>query len=499
MAINVNSKLCDSRESRLGSITGFSGSLNDLKKDFSCGGGCVENKGRCFSQASSCPSNCALGQLSGINDAAIVHHGPSGCAATAIGISSNYDLLANALGRDRSHFAYTCTDMTEADTVFGSIENLKDVIIETYNRYHPKVIFIGASCVSGVIGEDLEGVLDDLKDEIGIPIAPVHCEGFKSQIWATGFDLAQHAILKYIVKPPQRKSNKVNIYGFTQGLSWNTRSDIKKMLDAIGLEPTYLPASASVEELEHLSEAVATVTTCSTLGSYLGIGLEKTYGVPFVRSLPPHGIVGFEDYARQLAKIVDKEAEIEAYLKQEREYYLPKLEKVKEKLRGKRAVIAMGPGFGANYTRILQEFGLKIEHLLAWHLDKQYDDGNQPTALKHLIETSPNNFNYSVNDLQNYEFMNILNNVKPDVFVSRHPGSTVWAMKIGVPAYCVYDEYNSFGYRGTLRFAQTLLDIITNRSFAENLSKHVRLPYSQWWMQQKYDALYENVETEQYV
>jgi nitrogenase molybdenum-iron protein alpha chain len=494
MAINLNNKVLESRESRLGSITGFSGSLSDLKEDFACGGGCVENKGRCFSQASSCPSNCALGQLSGINDAAIVQHGPSGCAATAIGISSNYDLLANALGRDRSHFAYTCTDMTEADTVFGSIDNLKEVVIETYNRYHPKVIFLGASCVSGIIGEDLEGILEDLEKKIGIPVAPIHCEGFKSQIWATGFDLAQHAILKYIVKPPKKKSNKVNIYGFTQGLSWNTRSDIKRMFDAIGVEPTYLPASATVEELEHLSEAVATVTTCSTLGSYLGIGLESTYGVPFVRALPPHGIIGFEDYARQLAKVVGKEAEMEAYIKQEREYYLPKLEKVKEQLRGKRAVIAMGPGFGTNYARILQEFGLEIQHLLAWHLDKQYDDGNKPAALKHLIKTSPNNFNYSVNDLQNYEFMNILNKAKPDVFVSRHPGSTVWAMKIGIPAYCVYDEYNSFGYKGTLRFAQTLLDIITNRSFAENLSKHVSLPYSKWWMQQKYDALYEIAE-----
>lgn len=486
MAIDLKSSVCDSRESRLESITGYSGTLNDLKEK-ACSG-CLNDRKRCFLQASSCSSTCALGQLSGINDAAIVHHGPSGCAATAIGISSGYDLLATALGKDRDHFAYTCTDMTEADTILGAVDNLKDVIRETYNRYHPKVIFIGASCVSGVIGEDLDSVLDDLREEIDIPIAPIHCEGFKSQIWATGFDLAQHAILKYIVKPPKKKSNKVNIYGFTQGLAWNTRADIKRLFDVLGLEPTYLPASVSVEELEHLSEAVATVTTCSTLGSYIGIGLEKTYGVPFLRSLPPHGIIGFNDYARQLAKLVGKEAEIEAYLKEEADLYLPKLEKIKEQLKGKRAMVAMGPGFGANYTRILQEFGLVVEHVSAWHLDKEYDDGLRPTGLQYLMDNSPNNFTYSVNDLQNFEFMNTLNKVNPDVFISRHPGSTVWAMKIGVPAYCVYDEYNSFGYKGTLRFAQTLLNIIINRSFSENLAKHVRLPYTNWWMKQPWDA-----------
>jgi nitrogenase molybdenum-iron protein alpha chain len=485
MIIDIKKNQCGSRETRLGSVTGYSGSLSDLKEK-TCGG-CLENRKRCFSQASGCPSSCALGQLSGINDAAIVHHGPAGCAATALEIASNFDLLAEALGRERKNFAYTCTDMTEADTVFGATENLKKVIRETYERYRPKAIFIGASCVSAVIGEDLEGVLDDLREEINIPVAPVHCEGFRSQIWATGFDVAQHAILKYIVKPPLKKSNKVNIYGFTQGLSWNTRADIKRLLDVMGLEATYLPASATVEELEHLSEAAATVTTCSTLGTYFGLGLETAYGVPFVRSLPPHGIAGFEDFARQLAKIVGKEQETEAYLEEEQAFYSPKLEKIKKQLKGKRAMIAMGPGFGANYTRILQEFGLTVEHLSAWHLDTQYDDGHLPAALQYLMNHSPDNFSFSVNDLQNCEFMNILNRVRPDVFVSRHPGSTVWAMKIGIPAYCVYDEYNSFGYKGTLRFAQTLLNIIINRSFSANLSAHVRLPYTDWWMRQQPD------------
>jgi nitrogenase molybdenum-iron protein alpha chain len=436
-----------------------------------------------------------LGQLSGINDAAIVHHGPSGCAATAMGVGSNFDLLAAALGRDRSHFAYTCTDMTESDTVFGAIENLKDVIRETYNRYSPKAIFIGASCVSGVIGEDFDGLLDDLKDEIPVPIAPVHCEGFKSQIWATGFDVSFHAVLKYIVKPPQKKTNKVNLIGFTQGLSWNTREDVRRLLAVIGLEPVWFLASSTVEELEHASEAVATISTCSTLGAYFGIGLEEAYGVPYVRSVPPHGVIGYEDFARALARTVGREADMEAHLAAERAYYLPRIDEVCSKLAGRRAMVAMGPGFGFNFVRILQEFGLSIEHLSTWHFDKQYDDGQRPTAFQYLLDHSPNDFTLSVNDLQNFEFMNILGKVRPDVFVSRHPGSTVWAMKIGIPAYCVYDEFTSFGYKGTLRFAQTLHYIIHNRSFSDNLARHVRLPYTDWWMQQPADACLEELQT----
>lgn len=486
MAIDVKSKLCGSRESRIGSITGYSGTLFDIGKEISCSG-CPEERKRCFSQAAGCASGCALAQASEINDVAIVHHGPSGCAAIAQ-VKPAFDLLANAIGRDRDHFAYTCTDMTEADTVFGATENLKDVVLETYDRYHPRAIFIGASCVSGIIGEDLEGIIEDVRAEIDIPIAPIHCEGFKSQIWASGFDATYHAILKYIVKPPQKKTNKVNIIGFTAGMAWNTRADIIRMLGVLGLEPTFLLAASTVDELEHLSEATASITTCSTLSSYLGIGLETAYGVPFVRSLQPHGITGYEDLARQLSKVVGKEAEMEEFLQGERAVYLPKIEKITEQLTGKRAMIAMGPNLGANIARVLQEFGMKMEHLTAWHFDKQYDDGTRPQALQYLLDHSPDNFTYSVNHLQNFEFMNILNTIKPDIFVSRHPDSAIWAMKIGIPGYCVYDEYNVFGYKGTLRFGKTLLDLILNRSFTENLSKHVRLPYTDWWMNQRPDA-----------
>lgn len=489
MAIDVKSEICGSRESRVGSITAYAGTLSDVKEQLDTHG-CVGEQKRCFSQAAGCASGCALSMMSEINDVAIVHHGPSGCASIAA-IKPALDLLANAIGRDRSHFAYTCTDMTEADTVFGSTDNLRQVVLETYRRYKPKAIFIGASCVSGIIGEDLEGVIDELKEEIDIPVGAIHCEGFKSKIWASGFDATYHAVLKYIVKPPKKKTNKVNIIGFTAGMAWNTREDIIKILDVLGLEPTFLLAASTVEELEHLSEATASITTCTTLSSYLGIGLETAYGVPFIRSLQPHGIIGYEDLFSKLAKLVNKEAELEAYLQEEREIYLPQIEKVKEKLIGKRAMVAMGPNLGANIARVLQEFGIVVEHLTAWHFDSQYDDGTRPQALQYLIENSPNDINYSVNHLQNFEFMNILNRVKPDIFLSRHPDSAIWSMKIGIPGYCVYDEYNVFGYKGTLRFGKTILDLITNRSFTENLSKHVRLPYTDWWLKQQPHAFLE--------
>jgi nitrogenase molybdenum-iron protein alpha chain len=486
MEINLNNNEVAVRENRLGSVIAYNGTIKDFGES---GCGSSADKKRCFTQSSSCNNGCAIGQLFGIYDAAIVQHGPSGCSSIAMGGSLN-DLLINALGKKpRENSGFTCTDMTEPDTVFGAIENLRDVIVETYDRYKPKAIFVAASCVSGVIGEDFESVLDELKDKIPVPIAPIHCEGFKTQVWASGFDIAFHAILKYIIKPAQKKTNKVNVINFAGGTSWNSRADVTRLFNALGVEPTFLLSTASIEELEHLSEAAATVSTCGALSSYFGNALEKEFGVPFIRSLQPHGVIGYEDWVLSLAKVLGKVEEAKAYLAEEKRIYQPQIDEFAKNLKGKRAMIAMGPSYSLNYARILQEFGMKVEHVTAWHLDIKYDDGKVPAALQYQIDNADNNYSFSVNDLQNYEYINILKKLNPDVFVTRHPaGMIVWSMKLGIPAYNIRDEYTSFGYIGTLRFVKALYYTISNKSFTENLAKHVKLPYNNWWYQQPADT-----------
>jgi nitrogenase molybdenum-iron protein alpha chain len=323
-------------------------------------------------------------------------------------------------------------------------------------------------------------------------VAPVYCEGFKTKIWASGFDAAYHAILTRIVKPPENKSNRVNVINFFG----SARKQITAIFAEFGVEPLFLTSNTSIEQLSRLSESLATVSTCGTLGTYLGNGLQEQYGVPYVKSLQPHGIAGFESWLRGLGQALGKEAEVDSFLERERALHLPKIEALKKKLTGLRAVIGMGPGFNFNTSRAIQELGIEIIHSAAWHFDKQYDDGNTPDAFAYQVEHSPTNYNLSVNDLQNHELINILHNVKPDIFFSRHTGSTVWAMKLGIPAICVFDEYAIFGYRGLLNFGAWILDVVTNRSYTENLSKRVKLPYTDWWFKQGHNHFYEGESAE---
>ena len=252
----------------------------------------------------------------------------------------------------------------------------------------------------------------------------------------------------------------------------------------------FLYCNSTIEELSHLSESLATTCICGTLGNYIGNALEEKYNVPYIRSINQCGITGFETWLREIGRVTDRTELVERYISEQRAIYIPQIEEVKKELNGLTAVLGMGPGYTFEVSRVLNELGIKVVWALAWHYDKKYENGDVPPSMKYLLDNDID-FETSVADQQNYEVMNVLNRYKPDMYLSRHPGSTVWAIKNGTPAVYVADEYMIFGYKHTLEFARTILDTIRNRSFEENLAKRSKLPYTDWWYTQQVDTFLE--------
>jgi nitrogenase molybdenum-iron protein alpha chain len=197
-------------------------------------------------------------------------------------------------------------------------------------------------------------------------------------------------------------------------------------------------------------------------------------------------VQGFETWLRAIGDAIGEREKVENYLARERAIYLPQIEKAKAKLKGLRCVIGMGPGYTFEVSRVLQELGMEVAWGAAWHYDKQYENGKIPPSMDYLLKHGKN-FKASVADQQNFEILNILNKYQPDLYLSRHPGSTVWAIKQGFPALYVADEYMIFGYKGTLDFANEVWNTVHNRSFEKNLAARTKLPYTKWWYQQNID------------
>ena len=379
MAVNLESSNVATRENRIGSITGYIGTLSDLAEQSGCG--TLKGCSRCFSQSSTCLSSCALGQLSAIRDVAIIHHGPAGCSVVSAGAYYLDKVMAKKRGVT-NNTVYVGTDMNEKDTIFGSSDALRKIILEVNKRYSPKAIFVTSSCATGIIGEDIDSVVDDVRDEIDVPIVAVHCEGFKSRIWATGFDISDHAVLSSIVQPPKQKRNTINFKNFYE----SARPEIIEIFKNFDLEPIFLYCNSTVEELSHISESLATTCICGTLGNYLGNGLEEKYGVPYIRTINPLGIAGFETWLREIGRVTERSDAVEKYIAEQRAIYIPQIEKIKNELKGLKAVLGMGPGYTFEVSRVLNELGIEVVWALAWHYDKKYENGDVPPSMEYLLE-----------------------------------------------------------------------------------------------------------------
>lgn len=481
MAINLNVSEAKPREQRLGSLTTYKGSIKDLVEKV---GGCgMKSKERCFTQATSCGLGCAQGQLLNVKGAAVVGHSSVGCGSDTI--ITNIGKHRGLFSRDQeiTDINYINTNITEEATVFGGKAKLKEGVREAYRRFNPEVIFVTTSCVSGIIGEDISGILKELEDEIPIPLVPVHCEGFRSKLWASGFDAAFHAVLSYIVKPAEKKQpDLVNVINFV-GLG---RAQVERLLHRLGLRPQFIIQFTSVEQLRTLSEAAAALSFCGTLGTYLGTGLEEKFGVPYIKSLQPHGIAGVNSWLRELGHVVGKEAEVEALLAEEEAATAAELSELKKKLKGKRVAIGMGPSFAQNFARLLQELNMEVVWKSSWHFDQRHDFGEVgevPASAQYLAD-SDNDIPMSVSELQACEIVNLLRELKPDLYICRHPGAAVWAAKLGIPTIFINDEYGAFGYQGLVNFGNRVVDTLANKTFVKYLGSKIKLPYTKWWLEQ---------------
>lgn len=480
MPIDLDLKDAVIREERLGSTVCWSGDLKEITQSSTRG---VCGKERKFLQGGMCPNGCAAANLTNIRDAAVIMHGPSGCSH--VGSATVGRQAASRISARYEAVSYG-DDMNEADTIFGSIENLRELAVHVLETRKPKALFIVNSCASAVIGEDIDSLTADLRRSYDIPIDNVNCEGFKSQVWFSGVDAVFHSLVNTLVKEPQEKRDVVNFINFFE----SERKYLSEIFGRLGVKLQFLMTNSTVEEIGHLAEARATVTICSTLGTYLGHALEQKYGVPFLKTINPMGMTGFDTWLLGVAKLLDKESEARKVIEEEREKYLPGILEVKKKTAGLKAVLAMGAGYSWEMARVLQELGIEILSLSSGHYDPMQDGDNVPPAIEFMSRNSPNNFVANVSDNQNFEVFNIIHRLKPDIFFSRHPGFTVWATKQNIPAVYVGDEYLALGYKGTLALANMIVDAVTNRSFEANLAAHATLPYTPWWLEQDHTAIY---------
>lgn len=485
MSINLSNSQVNIRDNRLASITSYHGdaqTLIDRSKTKS-----IPYTTRSYSQCSDCSQGCAETLVYHIRGAAVVTHAPIGCNAGVSGQNYTARAVSVARGQEIHNVKMISTNIQEKDTVYGGLEKLRKAIQEAYDRFAPTVIFVTSSCASGIVGDDIESVTDEMEEELGIPVIPVFCEGFKSRVWTTGFDAAYHGILRKLVKPPKKKQEDlVNIFNFQGG---DTFSGLLKKMN---LRANYLVPLADVEQLAEMSEAAVSVHMCETLGTYIAAALEEKYGVPEVKAPAPFGIEWTDAWLRAIAKETHREELAEKVILEEHARIVPELQEIREQLKGKKVYVFAGDSFAHSLANLAIDVGLDLVGITTLHHDQQVDnkDSEELITLDNLVKTRGNVTEFSVCNKQPYEVIKILKRLKPDVLIVRHQGLTILSTKLGIPAINEGDANASVGYDGIIKFGNRILDALRTSKFEKTIAEHVKFPYSRWWLEEEDDPFY---------
>ena len=330
--IDLSITQVEKREQRLGTIIAWTGKASELEAQSAyknrgegckgCGDGCklCEIKGP-FTQGSVCSEQMVECQAGNVRDAVLIQHSPIGCGGGQVPYNSIYRNGLAMRNHKVENIRIINTNLQESDMVFGASKKLKQSIDDAWERFKPKAIFIGTSCATGIIGEDIESIASQKEKELGIPVVPLQCEGFRSKHWSTGFDATQHGILRQIVRknPAKKQEDLVNVINL-----WG--SDVfTPMLKELNLRVNYVVDLASVEDLEQMSEAAATVGFCYTLSSYMAAALEQNFGVPEVKAPMPYGFHGTDAWIREIGKVTHREERAEKFIEKEHNRIAPKL------------------------------------------------------------------------------------------------------------------------------------------------------------------------------
>lgn len=332
-----------------------------MEKSFVCGG---EGKAISCEKASvsgavsqrACVYCGARVVLNPVTDAYHIVHGPIGCS------SYTWDIRGSLSSGEETYRNSFSTDLRETDVIFGGEKKLIQAIDELVAQKSPKLIFVYATCIVGVIGDDVEAVCKNAEEKYGIRVIPVKAPGF-SGTKSLGYKMACDAIMR-LVRPnkdiPKIKGG-INVLGDFNlaGEMWIIQSYLKRLgLNVVSTAT----GDSSYDTLMRMPSAELNIVQCAGSSTYLANQLEEEFGIPYIKV----SFFGIEDTTSSLIRIAqalrnnDALRKAEAFTAQESVKAKSFLDLYRPQLRGKKAAIFVGGGFKAiSLIRQFNEMGIE--------------------------------------------------------------------------------------------------------------------------------------------
>ncbi|WP_427162105.1 nitrogenase component 1 [Aliinostoc sp. HNIBRCY26] len=261
---------------------------------------------------------CALegiaNMVAGIKDVSIVIHSPQGCASTVAAGYDNHEV-------DFTKRKVGCTRLFESDIVMGASDKLKGLIREADQSFNPKVMFVVGTCAADIIGEDIQGLCNNIQPEINAKLVPLLAGGFRGNAY-DGLEMGLEALLPFIHKRKKRRGGKkpriVNIIAPQANVNptwWADLEWVKQTLKSLRIKvQTVISHGTSFEELEKAGNATANILLSHDVGYKFARKMQETHNIPLILDdIPlPIGVQNTTRWLKALAahfKIDEKRVE----------------------------------------------------------------------------------------------------------------------------------------------------------------------------------------------
>ncbi|SCM81217.1 Oxidoreductase/nitrogenase component 1 [uncultured Sporomusa sp.] len=496
----LTAEAAPTREERIEATYAFGGSCSSLK--LGMGKGCTKYNCRKFAQGGGCQLTLALGIVRTFQNTVVIIHGPLGCASNNLGVAGYSKTFRVLKHKPVTDNIWLHTNLDENDVISGGIDKLREAIVYAEQEYRPDAIVIGNSCVPGIIGDDIDALIDELDGQLSARIVPVHCEGFKSKFVATGYDSAYHGVLKKLIDPV-KKAEKTNpgdsagttaveqyIHSKTVNLlnvgstSYGDEVELSRLLKALGLTVRVMPLYASIEEISRMGEAALNVSICATHDDYLIGHLKERFGTEYIIDTLPIGIKNTNQWLRAIAAFFKLENEAEELIAMETLQIEAALEPFKKVLNGKTVFVGGGETRIFTTAEFYQSLGMKVLGLKPHNFDRfavpMIDDIDDPEA---VVDVAPG---------QPAEELVVLNRLRPDLYVG-HTGANAWVTKLGIPTTPLFGQsFNYMGYSGAFELARKAARRLQNTAFSKKIAANVALPFRpEWYASNPFDNIKE--------
>ncbi|ATB69725.1 Nitrogenase molybdenum-iron protein alpha chain [Sulfurospirillum diekertiae] len=430
-------------------------SIKELYNESSCShSGDKEKKNICErlhpgSSISDCALEGAFKFLSSYEDCAHLIYSSSTCFTTTSIEKSSHP----------KHSNYFCSNLDLNDIIFGGASKLKLQLDHIVTLCQPKVVFIYITCVTSLIGEDIDVIAQQKQHELGVIMVPILAAGF---LGASNFGarIASMTLCEHLIgleELAKETAYDVNL------LSCDASSEEMKtycaLIESIGLRViSTFGSGKSIEPILSAHKAKLNIVISAKPLATMARKMEEICDIPWVQ-VSFFGKYATSDALRTIAEVFNDgklSRHTQNVIACEEKKLAEQLEIFKESLYGKKVLINLQGMLSWAYIPLLRDLDM---HVVATSIENiTEDDKEQAIRLlfgKGMFMYEPEN-----------EQMDMIKEEKIDLLITNSE-NVYAAVQTKIPFLNIEREKEKHyvGYRGILEFAHILENTLKNPLF----------------------------------